>query len=130
VPTLAESSFFVLFAFILFNKQYSMQYVIWLTSLAVLTFAYLTKRSQESLIYVFVLWQAFELAFQYSYFQKILTNIYANTNTPLNITVSNNAYATIGAIRYLLAVTFTILLAKSLYKSNLSRFNESQSSRV
>ncbi len=129
-PTLVESSFFVMFAFILFNKQYSMQYVIWLTSLAVLTFAYLTKRSQESLIYVFVLWQAFELAFQYSFFQKILTSTYANTDTPMTIAVSNNAYATIGAIRYLLAVTFTILLAKSLYKANLSRFNESQSSRV
>lgn len=124
-PTLVESSFFVMFAFVLFNKQYSMQYVIWLTSLAVLTLAYLTKRSQESLIYVFVLWQAFELAFQYSFFQKILTSKNANTDTPMTIAVSNNAYATIGAIRYLLAVTFTVLLARSLYKANLSRFNES-----
>ena len=77
VPTLAESSFFVMFAFILFNKQYSMQYVIWLTSLAVITLAYISKRNRESLIYIFIVWQAFELAFQYSFFQRILTNTYA-----------------------------------------------------
>jgi uncharacterized membrane protein len=129
-PTLVESSFFVMFAFILFNKQYSMQYVIWLTSLAVLTLAYLSKRSQESLVYVFVLWQAFEFAFQFSFFQKALTIKNANTDTPMVIAVSNNTYATIGAIRYVIAVTFTILIARSLYKANLLRFNESQSSRA
>jgi uncharacterized membrane protein len=129
-PTLAESSFFVMFAFIIFNKQYSMQYVIWLTSLAVITFAYLAKKSQESLVYVFVLWQAFELAFQYSFFQKILTSTYANTDTPMTIAVSNNAYGIIGVIRYLLAVIFTVLLARALYKSNSSRFAESQSLRA
>jgi len=120
VPTLAESSFFVMFAFILFNKQYSMQYVIWLTSLAVITLAYITKRNRDSLIYIFIVWQAFELAFQYSFFQKILTDAYKNTDTPMTITVSNNAYASIGVIRYLLAVLFAILLGRYLYKANSS----------
>jgi uncharacterized membrane protein len=130
VPTLAESSFFVMFAFILFNKQYSMQYVIWLTSLAVITLAYLSKRKRESLIYIFVTWQAFELAFQYSFFQRILTNTYANTDTPMTISVSTNAYASIGAIRYLLAVLFTILLARYLYKANLSIAGQSDLARI
>ena len=130
VPTLAESSFFVMFAFILFNKQYSMQYVIWLTSLAVITLAYLSKRKRESFIYIFVTWQAFELAFQYSFFQRILTNTYANTDTPMTISVSTNAYASIGAIRYLLAVLFTILLARYLYKANLSIAGQSDLARI
>jgi len=130
VPTLAESSFFVMFAFILFNKQYSMQYVIWLTSLAVITLAYLSKRNRESLIYIFVIWQAFELAFQYSFFQRILTNTYANTDTPMTISVSTNAYASIGVIRYLLAVLFTILLARYLYKANLSIAGQSDLARI
>jgi len=130
VPTLAESSFFVMFAFILFNKQYSMQYVIWLTSLAVITLAYLSKRKRESFIYIFVTWQAFELAFQYSFFQRILTNTYANTDTPMTISVSTNAYASIGAIRYLLAVLFTILLARYLYKANLSIAGQSDLART
>ena len=130
VPTLAESSFFVMFAFILFNKQYSMQYVIWLTSLAVITLAYLSKRKRESFIYIFVTWQAFELAFQYSFFQRILTNTYANTDTPMTISVSTNAYASIGAIRYLLAVLFTILLARYLYKANLSIAGQSDLAKI
>jgi uncharacterized membrane protein len=68
VPTLAATSFFVMFAFILFNKQYSMQYVIWLSALAVLTFSYLKREHKELLVYVYILWQSFELAFQYSFF--------------------------------------------------------------
>jgi hypothetical protein len=130
VPTLAESSFFVMFAFILFNKQYSMQYVIWLTSLAVITLAYISKRNRESLIYVFIVWQAFELAFQYSFFQRILTNTYANTATPMTITVSTNAYGSIGVIRYLVAVLFTILLGRYLYKANSSLAGQGDTARV
>ena len=126
IPTLAESSFFVMFAFILFNKQYSMQYVIWLTALAVITLAYISKRNRDSLIYIFIIWQAFELAFQYSFFQKILTDAYKNTDTPMTITVSNNAYASIGVIRYLLAVLFTILLGRYLYKANSSLAGQSE----
>ena len=130
VPTLAESSFFVMFAFILFNKQYSMQYVIWLTSLAVITLAYISKRNRDSLIYIFIIWQAFELAFQYSFFQKILTDAYKNSDTPMTITVSNNAYASIGVIRYLLAVLFTILLGRYLYKANSSIAWQGDTARV
>jgi len=130
VPTLAESSFFVMFAFILFNKQYSMQYVIWLTSLAVITLAYISKRNRDSLIYIFIIWQAFELAFQYSFFQKILTDVYKNSDTPMTITVSNNAYASIGVIRYLLAVLFTILLGRYLYKANSSIVGQGDTARV
>ena len=130
VPNLSESAFFVMFAFILFNKQYSMQYVIWLTSLAVISFAYIARKSQESLFYVYVLWQAFELAFQYAYFQRILTDAFANTDKPMTIPVSKDLYAAIGLVRYLVAILFTFLLARSLYKANLSRLNESQSLRV
>jgi len=112
VPTLAATSFFVMFGFILFNKQYSMQYVIWLSALAVLTFSYLKREHKELLIYVYILWQSLELAFQYSFFQKILTSTYANTATPMTITVSNTAYGYIGVVRYILAVIFALLLAK------------------
>ena len=118
VPTLAATSFFVMFGFILFNKQYSMQYVIWLSALAVLTFSYLKREHKELLIYVYILWQSFELAFQYSFFQKILTSTYANTATPMTITVSNTAYGYIGVARYILAVIFALLLAKFFSAAN------------
>ena len=118
VPTLAATSFFVMFGFILFNKQYSMQYVIWLSALAVLTFSYLKREHKELLIYVYILWQSLELAFQYSFFQKILTSTYANTATPMTITVSNTAYGYIGVTRYFLAVIFALLLAKFFSAAN------------
>lgn len=118
VPTLAATSFFVMFGFILFNKQYSMQYVIWLSALAVLTFSYLKREHKELLIYVYILWQSLELAFQYSFFQKILTSTYANTPTPMTITVSNTAYGYVGVARYIVAVVFALLLAKFFFAVN------------
>ena len=118
VPTLAATSFFVMFGFILFNKQYSMQYVIWLSALAVLTFSYLKREHKELLIYVYILWQSLELAFQYSFFQKILTSAYANTPAPMTITVSNLTYAYVGVARYFFAVVFALLLAKFFFAAN------------
>ena len=118
VPTLAATSFFVMFGFILFNKQYSMQYVIWLSALAVLTFSYLKREHKELLTYVYILWQSLEIAFQYSFFQKILTSTYANTPTPMTITVSNTAYGYVGVARYIVAVIFALLLAKFFFAVN------------
>jgi uncharacterized membrane protein len=118
VPTLAATSFFVMFGFILFNKQYSMQYVIWLSALAVLTFSYLKREHKDKLIYLYILWQALELAFQYSFYQKVLTYKYANTATPMTITVSNTAYGYVGVARYILALVFALLLAKFFFAAN------------
>ena len=118
VPTLAATSFFVMFGFILFNKQYSMQYVIWLSALAVLTFSYLKREHKELLTYVYILWQSLEIAFQYSFFQKILTSTYANTPTPMTITVSNTVYGYVGVARYIVAVVFALLLAKFFFAAN------------
>jgi uncharacterized membrane protein len=115
IPTLAESSFFVVFAFILFTKQYSMQYVIWLAPLAVITMEKVSRKNKEILLYLYILWQAFELVFQYSFFQKMLTDHYRNTSTPMTISVSNTMYASIGAIRYIVAILFTVILCKFFY---------------
>ena len=104
-----------MFAFILFNKQYSMQYVIWLAALAVIALARLSQKRQLSLLYIYVMWQASELAFQYSFFQNILTNINANTATPASPAISGYMYGMIGIARYILAIAFTTLLAKYLY---------------
>jgi hypothetical protein len=80
--------------------------------------AYIKKGPRDLLIYVYIFWQASELAFQYSFFQKILTNTYANSATPMTIAVSNTTYAYIGVIRYFLAVTFALLLARFFYLKN------------
>jgi uncharacterized membrane protein len=114
VISIAEGSFFTMFAFILFNKQYSMQYVIWLASLAVLAIGYLSKERQIKMLVLYGVWQISELVFQYSFFQNILTNTYAGTATPASPQVTSMDYGVAGAIRYTLAVAFTFALAHYL----------------
>ncbi len=112
----AEGTFFTMFAFILFNKQYSMQYVIWLASLAVLAVFLLEKKYQLKILVFYGIWQASELLFQYSFFQRILTGTYKGTATPASPEISDGFYAGAGLIRYGLAVGFTLTLAILLSK--------------
>ncbi len=112
----AEGTFFTMFAFILFNKQYSMQYVIWLASLAVLAVFFLEKKYQAKILIFYGIWQASELLFQYSFFQRILTGTYKGTATPASPEISDGFYAGAGLIRYALAVGFTLTLAILLSK--------------
>lgn len=117
---LTQSAFFTMFAFILFNKQYSMQYVIWLAALAVLALAHLSQKRQLTMLIMYAVWQVSELAFQYSFFQQILTNIYANTETPASPEITTYMYGVTGIIRYSLAIAFTVLLARFLYQEKKS----------
>jgi hypothetical protein len=112
----AEGTFFTMFAFILFNKQYSMQYVIWLASLAVLAVFLLEKKYQVKILVLYGIWQASELLFQYSFFQRILTGTYKGTATPASPEISDGFYAGAGLIRYGLAIGFTLTLAILLSK--------------
>jgi uncharacterized membrane protein len=112
----AEGTFFTMFAFILFNKQYSMQYVIWLASLAVLAVFLLEKKYQAKILIFYGIWQASELLFQYSFFQRILTGSYKGTETPASPEISDSFYAGTGLIRYGLAIGFTLTLAYFLSK--------------
>jgi uncharacterized membrane protein len=114
VISIAEGTFFTMFAFILFNKQYSMQYVIWLSSLAVLAISYLSKERQKKMLILYGFWQVSELAFQYSFFQNILTNTYAGTATPASPQVTSMDYGIAGLVRYSLAIIFTFALAHYL----------------
>lgn len=114
--TLTEAAFFTMFAFILFNKQYSMQYIIWLTALAVLTLSKLSKKNQNIALVSFIGWQVFDLVFQYSFFQNILTNMAINNGTEISGPISTQTYGNIGAIRYILAVTFFLLLGSLIYR--------------
>lgn len=116
IVSVADGSFFTMFAFILFNKQYSMQYVIWLASLAVLAIYYLNKESQIKILAFYGIWQLSELLFQYSFFQRILTGTYRGTQTPASPEISDSFYASVGLLRYLLAIAFTIVLAVMLNK--------------
>lgn len=119
---LSEAAFFTMFGFILFNKQYSMQYIIWLTPLAVMALSKLNKRYQGILVLSFISWQIFDAFFQYAYFQNLLTNKYANTATPASPTISGEVYGAIGAMRYVLAVSFCIILGYFLFSEKRVAF--------
>jgi uncharacterized membrane protein len=114
--TLAEAAFFTMFAFILFNKQYSMQYIIWLTALAVLTLSKLSKKNQNIAMVSFIGWQIFDLIYQYSFFQNILTSMAITNGTEISGPISRQTYGNVGAIRYILAVLFFGLLGALLYR--------------
>ena len=118
--TLAESAFLTLFAFILFNKQYSMQYIIWLAPLAVVAISKVHERFSKKLIYSYLIWQVCEIAFQFSFFQNILTDL-NRTDAPTVIDISGFSYGIISAIRYISALIFTFYIAKSLYQSKVEK---------
>ena len=114
VVPLTESAYFATFAFILFNKQYSMQYIIWLAALAVIAISKLDIKRQMTALYFYIAWQVTDLAFQYTFFQQILTNATANTATPSSPVVTTHTYAVVGLIRYIVAIAFTVFLAWQL----------------
>jgi uncharacterized membrane protein len=115
--SLKEGAFLILFLFLLFNKQYSMQYIIWLTALAALALVSTAKFDQDKLIGAFVLWQFFELIFQYTFFQNVLTNYFANSAVLINPKITSVQFGVIGIIRYLTVCYFTYRLYSSLIKT-------------
>ena len=120
-----EGSFFVMFAFMLFNKQYSMQYIIWLAALAVLGMYRVNQKKQKLILTLYVIWQASDLLFQYSFFQRILTGVYANSDTPASPEISSTFYAYAGVIRYVLAIIFSVILASILFRQERQQIQKS-----
>lgn len=108
--TLTESSFFVLFAFILFNKQYSMQYIIWLSALAVISISKLNEKYHLPILTLFILWQISDFLFQYSFFQKILLASNSSSKLHKSIAFTDNVYGSIGLVRYIFATSFFVAL--------------------
>ena len=112
-----QGSFFTMFAFMLFNKQYSMQYVIWLASLAILAINGVRNDIRNRVLFLYVIWQVSELLFQYTFFQNILTNYFASIGTPTSPQISASFYAVSGVIRYISALSFASALAYFLLKN-------------
>lgn len=67
---LAQTAFFAMFCFTYLGKQYSMQYVLWLAPLAVITISSLPKKYVMPATYLYGAWQGIELVFRITYFQN------------------------------------------------------------
>lgn len=111
--SIAPYVFLALFAFTIFNKQYSMQYIIWLTPFALLSIYSLPRRYRKRGFWLFFCWQIIEFIFQYAFFQNILTNVGKQRNLDLaSIEVSSFQFAVIATARYLLIALFFVNLVK------------------
>jgi uncharacterized membrane protein len=116
------TAFLAMFAFTYFGKQYSMQYVIWLTPLAVLAMA--QKAPKDKLILgSFITWQLLELAFRVSYFENLLTNVYEGKPEGVNHQLSDQLYGLIGIARYLAVFLFALQIART-NTTSIMRNNE------
>jgi uncharacterized membrane protein len=106
---LASMAFLCVFAFVLFNKVYSPQFVIWLTSLAVLT---LNKKIQKCL---FGLWQFAEIIFHFAVWRYLYWQGFGNQTSG----VSDQAFKWLIVFRILCLLLFAsslILRTRESYK--------------
>lgn len=110
--SLAQTAFFAMFSFTYFGKQYSMQYVLWLAPLAVMTIASLPKKYILPATYAYGAWQGFELLFRITYFQNGITNISASRATPLPYPISDCVYGTLAFMRYTVLMISVVIVAK------------------
>jgi len=118
--SVAQGAFISLFAFTLFNKQYSMQYVIWLAPFAVLNISILRRSVQKNMIALYSFWQFFELLFQFAFFQNILTNTGKSRGMKLaNVEFSEIQYGVTSVIRYTNFLLFVCVLMFQIYQENL-----------
>ena len=107
---LATMAFLCVFAFVLFNKVYSPQFVIWLTSLAVFV---LNRKIQK---YLFVLWQFSELVFHFAVWRYLYWQGFGNKTSG----ISDQTFKWLIAFR----VICLLLFAFSLILRNRNSQNE------
>ena len=118
--SLAQTSFFAMFCFTYFGKQYSMQYVLWLAPLAVITIASLSRKYIMPAIYMYGVWQILEILFRITYFQNWITNLSATKGIAVAFRVSDFTFGAESTIRYFAIFIFAIVLALQVRKNNLN----------
>ena len=101
IITLITGSFWAVLVFTFFGKQYSMQYILWLTPLVLLLISTLKSNKQKIILKYYLLWQFSEALFNYAYFSNMLGEF------------SPTMYAVIGLFRYLILILFSLKLFRS-----------------
>ena len=116
--SLAQTAFLTMFCFTFFGKQYSMQYVLWLAPLAVITIASLPKKYIMPTTYLYCAWQGIELLFRITYFQNWITNLSASRGTPVMNPISDIMYGGISITRYVVLLCFAMSIFTMINKSH------------
>jgi len=112
----SEAAFLTMFVFMFFNKQYSMQYVIWLTYHSILTLSRINSKNIKYPMYFFICWQITEFLFQYIFFQNVLADLFASYRGDPSGQFKE-AYAVMGLIRYSVISIFLITLYSGLNRT-------------
>ena len=98
--SLGFSAFLGVLAFTYFGKQYSMQYVLWLTPLAIVSLSKLPRKRQNLAIRFYLLWQLGEFLLHVAYFKNMQKGMLDST------------YAIFASFRYLATAIFAYVLIK------------------
>ena len=102
---LRMSAFLSIFVFTIFGKQYSMQYVLWLTPLAIYAISCLSKINQKFMLRIYLIWQLSELLFNTAYFNNLWWSL-----SDQQTGIPNEEYAMFAILRYLIFLVFTYFL--------------------
>jgi uncharacterized membrane protein len=122
--SLSVSAFLTMFAFTYFGKQYSMQYVIWLTPLMIICMYSLRNTARNRVALAFIIWQATEILFRWAYFQNLLTNVYLSRGQELVNEVGDSTYGQIAIIRYIIFLLTLGILVRELWKNQTNSISK------
>lgn len=125
--SLVQSAFLVMFAFTLFGKQYSMQYVLWIAPLAVIGIAMMRTGQKNRLVLSYIGWQLVEMLFHHAYYQNLLARVLEGRGSPLQDFWSNTEYAVVGLLRYASLIVFVVFYVISLNGEPNKRHNRTSS---
>lgn len=115
-------AFFYVFAFLFFGKVYSMQHVLWLASLAVLSISRIKNPAEKRrAVFLYILWQISEVLINIGYYGNIQ---WLNDKS---MGLDNTQYAYTAACRYFFATVFAFYISRVFYvqanKSKVSSIN-------
>ena len=113
---LMTTSFLAVFAFTIFGKQYSMQYALWLTPLAVLSIRRFNWRRNKRIFVTFVAWQIAEYFFHIAYFKNVFSRVMVERGVEPVMLFSDERYGIIALARYSTIVLFITFLVLGILK--------------
>ena len=109
------TSFLAVFAFTIFGKQYSMQYILWLLPLAILSLRDMNWRKNRSVFLFFICWQVAEYFFHLAYFKNLFSRVMVERGVEVSMLFSDERYGVTALIRYVSLLAFTVSLLLTLY---------------
>ena len=110
------TGFLAVFAFTIFGKQYSMQYILWLAPLAILSLKNLSWSRNKIVFVSYSIWQVTEYLFHNAYFENLFSRVMVERGVEVAMTFSDERYGITALIRYISVAIYVVTLASALLK--------------